>query len=125
MTQTDDARGRIAHPFNGPDLPTEVFADPGRRGWYFREKMPDSVARFVRDDLAPDPLADPRVTALVEALRAERDYWVKRADADLADQDVNERIMDYPTPRKMTEAMRKADALVAALAAFDKGGKNE
>ena len=78
----------------------------------------------IRSALEPDP-QDARVRALVEALRAECDYWVKRADADLADQDANERIMDYPMPRKMTEAMRKADALVAALAAFDKGGKDE
>ncbi|MGR3524883.1 MAG: hypothetical protein ACU0CT_02650 [Paracoccaceae bacterium] len=54
----DNAPKRIAHPYKGPDLPTEVFADPGRHGWYFREKMPDSYARFVRADLAPDPLAD-------------------------------------------------------------------
>ena len=64
-----------------------------------------------------------KLAKAVEALRAERDYWVKRADADLADQDANERFMDYPIPRKMTEAMRKADALNAALAAFNTGGK--
>lgn len=64
-----------------------------------------------------------KLAKAVEALRAERDYWVKRADADLADQDANERFMDYPIPRKMTAAMRKADALNAALAAFDTGGK--
>lgn len=34
-----------------PPLPDEVWADPGRRGWYFREKKPDSVTRYVRADL--------------------------------------------------------------------------
>lgn len=35
-----------------PPLPDEVWADPGRYGWYFREKMPDSVAKYVRADLS-------------------------------------------------------------------------
>ena len=60
--------------------------------------------------------AEARLAQAVADLRTERDYWVKRADADLADQAMNERILDYPTQRKMTEAMRKADALVATLA---------
>ena len=34
-----------------PHLPTEVYADPGRHDWYFREKKPDSVARYIRADL--------------------------------------------------------------------------
>ena len=50
----------LKHPRSGKILPTEVYADPGRRGWHFREKMPDSVARFVRADLAR-----PKVKALV------------------------------------------------------------
>lgn len=36
-----------------PPLPDEVYADPGRHNWYFREKKPDSVARYVRADLPP------------------------------------------------------------------------
>jgi hypothetical protein len=108
---TDNARGRIAHPFNGPDLPTEVFADPGRRGWYFREKMPDSVARFVRADLAPDP-QDARVAALRDAARRLLDGQGFTSDGNDAWREVS------------------ADGLAelaAALAAFDtnKGGKNE
>jgi len=36
-----------------PPLPDEVYADPGRHGWYFREKKPDSVACYRRADLPP------------------------------------------------------------------------
>ena len=57
-----------------PALPTEIYADPGHRNWYFREKKPDSVARYIRADLArptlTQALALPEVKALVEALEA-------------------------------------------------------
>ncbi len=48
-------------------MPAEVFADPGRHDWYFRERKRDSVARFIRADLCA-PTADPRVKALIEAV---------------------------------------------------------
>lgn len=38
----------LKHPYSGIPLPDEVWADPGRHGWYFREKMPDSVACYTR-----------------------------------------------------------------------------
>jgi hypothetical protein len=40
---------------NLPPLPDEVWADPGNHDWYFREKKPDSVAKYIRAD---------RITAL-------------------------------------------------------------
>lgn len=52
-----------------PPLPTEVFADPGRHDWYFRDKKPDSVARYVRDDMS-SPLG---AVAMREAAIAEVD----------------------------------------------------
>ena len=45
----------LKHPYSGIALPCEVWADPGRHDWYFREKKPDSVARFIREDCTPDP----------------------------------------------------------------------
>lgn len=56
-----------------------------------------------------------KIARLTEALKAEHAYWVKCADADWAEQDLHERLAEYPIMRKMTEAMRKADALSAAL----------
>jgi hypothetical protein len=80
-------------------------------------------------DFANNPLNElltalPAVTSdrearLVEALRECREDWCARADADLKEQESDERIMDYPTPRKMTEAMRKADKLTAILAELE------
>lgn len=52
-----------------PPMPTEVFADPGRNDWYFREKQPDSVARFVRSDLVEAKDAEiARLRAAMDAL---------------------------------------------------------
>lgn len=92
---TDNARGpkRITHPYKGPDLPTEVFADPGRHDWYFREKMPDSVARFVRADLAPDPLGAVKVKPL---------EWDDSGAAWVAWDDVKEYVV-YAENRKEAE----------------------
>lgn len=79
-----------------------------------------------RPAFAHDPAPSPDVLALVEALTVERDYWAKKASADLAEQDLYERLLDYPTERKMTEAMGKADALNAALARItDTGGRKD
>lgn len=133
MTQPDDAPKRIAHPFNGPDLPTEVFADPGRRGWYFREKMPDSVARFVRADLAtqPNPMVDPCVRALVEALEA----WLELAAHCSIEEGVcccGDNMENHSNPMDCGHSPFDHGAYVAgqliestrtALAAFNTGGK--
>jgi hypothetical protein len=35
------------HPRTGVEVLPEVFADPGRRGFYYREQMPDSVMRYI------------------------------------------------------------------------------
>ena len=35
-----------------PPLPDEVLADPGMHDWYFREKKPDSVAKYIRADVS-------------------------------------------------------------------------
>lgn len=59
--------------------------------------------------------AQAKIARLTEALKAEHAYWVKCADADWAEQDLHERLAEYPIVREMTEAMRKADALSAAL----------
>lgn len=59
----------LKHPYSGIALPCEVWADPGRHDWYFREKKPDSVARFVSEDCTPDPVQI-RADALREALAA-------------------------------------------------------
>lgn len=64
MSDTN-APERFKHPYSGIALPQEVFADPGRRGWYFRAKMPDSVARYVRADLLT--AAQARIAALETA----------------------------------------------------------
>ena len=49
---------------NLPPLPDEVWADPGNHDWYFREKKPDSVAKYIRAD---------RITALeAQVAAAER-----------------------------------------------------
>jgi hypothetical protein len=58
---------------------------------------------------------DAEIARLTGELRAEFEYWDAKAKFDLDRQDADERIMDYPMLRKMTEAMRKADALRAAL----------
>ena len=82
-----NAPERIPHPFRGPDLPTEVYADPGRNGWYFREKMPDSIARFVRADLHEALLAErdalraevARLKKANRALRSGNDFLLRTA----------------------------------------------
>ena len=56
----------LKHPYSGIALPCEVWADPGRHDWYFREKKPDSMARFIREDCTPDP-ARIRADAIREA----------------------------------------------------------
>lgn len=33
------------------DMLAVVYADPGRHGYYYREKKPDSCAAFIRSDL--------------------------------------------------------------------------
>jgi hypothetical protein len=53
---------------SGKKLLTEVFADPGRHDFYYREKMPDSVARYVRTDLC---LTQADLDAAVKAEQAE------------------------------------------------------
>ena len=53
-----DAPKRILHPRSGEEMLTEVYADPGSNGWYYREKMPDSAARFIRADLATPTVAE-------------------------------------------------------------------
>ena len=56
----------IKHPYSGRPMLSEVFADPGNNDWYYREKMPDSYARFIRADIA-----EARVeAAVVRALEA-------------------------------------------------------
>jgi hypothetical protein len=76
---------------NLPPLPDEVWADPGRHGWYFREKKTDSVAKYIREDLHPDGRAlvklasevnrlTDRITAL-EAQIAAADGLADEADA--------------------------------------------
>jgi hypothetical protein len=55
---------------NLPPLPDEVWADPGNHDWYFREKKPDSVAKYIRAD---------RITAL-EAQVAAADRLAEAAD---------------------------------------------
>lgn len=85
---------------------------------YFQDRH---VRAMIRADLPPTPeqiADDPRVRALVEALENEQKYWQAKAEADLHLQDVEERLRDYPTPRRMTDAMYHADALTAALAEF-------
>ena len=62
----------------------------------------------------------PKVKALVEALLNEKVYWDKKADEDLREQEADERIRDYPTPRMMTDAMMRADALLSAITALEK-----
>jgi hypothetical protein len=68
--------------------------------------------RHVRADLAPDPLTDPRVKALVEAAQLAIHHGV---------------IWRNETEREFQTTMRCYEALVAALAAFDTttGGKDE
>jgi len=61
------APDKIKHPRGGPDLPTEVFADPGRNGWYFREEQHDSVARYIREDVDPAREANATYVAGLES----------------------------------------------------------
>lgn len=54
----------------GEALATEVYADPGNNGFYYRDRKPDSVARYVRDDLIAAELiaARKRIAELERAL---------------------------------------------------------
>jgi hypothetical protein len=74
--------------------------------------------RHVRADLAPDPLDDPRVKALVEAAQAVHDDLLRRG------LDVNDPETETPY-RQVSIGCSAWAGLCAALAAFDKGGKNE
>ena len=64
------------HPRTGIPILREVFADPGRHDIYYREKMPDSVARYV----LADSLADTR-----DALIKEQAAEITRLRAALAE----------------------------------------
>jgi hypothetical protein len=93
---TDNARG-----------PDRIWIDPHGGNWSGREGGTQEV-EYTRADLAPDPLADARVAALVEAandmcLVAESDDW----------------------PKAMTGRQIIFRNLRAALDAFDTGGNDE
>jgi len=77
------------------------------RAWDFPGDLQDLSVRY--------ETATARIAALTEALKFEFEYWDAKAKFDLAQQDADERITDYPMKREMTEAMRKADSLRTAL----------
>lgn len=43
----------LSHHRSGEPLLTEIYADPGYSGFYYRERKPDSVAKYIRMDLIP------------------------------------------------------------------------
>lgn len=67
-------------------------------------------------DLARTAIAlHDRVAELEGVLRAEHAYWKAKSDDDWEMMNMRDRVAEYPLPRKMTEAMEKADALTATL----------
>lgn len=57
---------------SGKDLALVVYADPGMNSFYYRDRKPDSVAKYVRDDIFTAELiaARKRIAELDGALRA-------------------------------------------------------
>lgn len=84
----------------GPERIWVSETENGERYW--QEEHYDAATAFIRADLAPDP-QDARVAALVDAVRHEREMVCQDFDMQLA----------------------ASQAVDAALAAFDKGGKDE
>ena len=136
MTQTNDALKPC--PFCGSPAAYSVESDEGQRNDYdtigcnvcpaemqrllhWMDKGGEHVSDLsalwnTRADLAtkPDPLADPRVVALYEALYEVRDMLWSRPD-------ISDRLR--PLMGFAEEATNQKAA--AALAAFDTGGKDE
>lgn len=106
---TDNARGPERIAFRKAYMSHAITSGP-------LMNHPDYV-QYVRADLAPGPLADARVKALVEALKriAEAsDHYSNEADAENKGADA----LAYA--HKSTCNLARA-----ALAAFDKGGKTD
>ena len=99
-----------------PDMPTEVYADPGRHYWYFREKKPDSVAKFIRSDLTPPAEV---VEAMELALQSISDLTTLSA-TDFADKhpDLNAKLDARLQEHWYDVLSSHADAALAALTAW-------
>ena len=96
------------HSRSGEPLLQDVFADPGVNGFYYREKKPDSVARYTRTDLCIRR-DDPALVALVEALNSAQ-YGLSWAVRYFKDQDVTK---DDPCPPCTRGLSATCDALTA------------
>lgn len=99
----------------------EIEKAAGQSPWvppeYTMNEIVSDCCSFLREPREPSP----DVAALASFIEGERDYWIRLSEKDLALQNTLEIAMDYPMQRKMTEAMRKADAFTSALTRL-KGG---
>lgn len=112
MTQTDDAR----------ELPDRIYAclsNSSKTGiTVLRGHANEPVSRwqpYTRADLAPTPLADPRVVALAEAVR-EAQLQIEYLESQIE-------YLDGGSPQGTSQEVLAR--INAALAAFNTGGKDE
>lgn len=76
------------HHRSGVPVLREVFADPGNHGWYYRERKPDSVCRYIHEHdvralLARAEKAEAEAKASHEQMKARRDQvYEMRAERD-------------------------------------------
>jgi hypothetical protein len=116
----------IKHPKSGAMLPDEVWADPGRHGWYFRKRMPDSVAKFARTDTSQFALGFragiEAAAAKAKRVWADTSYWndthsLGKQKQESALDALPETILSIPTPGDPLPAalgLKEVRALVEA-----------
>jgi hypothetical protein len=116
---TDNARGPERIWRVKPWIP--AHHQHGLASWPRKDQAGEGATEYVRADLAPDPQDDARVKALVEALRP----FARHVDKATCKISMTWEDGDYKST--YTNTLRPQDFFNAAdaLAAFDKGGKNE